>query len=328
MPQAKFDPGIYVHSPADLGKMHLDHYQFIQDNPGIQWGVPCLDEMVIPQRPGDLTIICGRPGSGKSSLLARQAKITAREIAARGAQYDECVIYVSWEQHAEEIEAYFAADDHYSVSDYAWGRVSIEEVQRKAIRRAGLPLWVIGHSSAHVVRQTQPLTLSLVFKAIESMAHTYKKAPRPVLLCFDYAQLIPDERRHQNRYEEVKAAIRSTKHLALRMGCPVMVAAQASRDVDHHSPPIPGMNDAQESSGIEQVCDKFFGIWRPWRTHEHHTSVAITKEVSIPVEIDTFVLKMNKQRMDDGDKTFVLSFNPAELRLAEMEQVEREPVWV
>jgi len=324
MPTPQFDPSVYIHSPAALGKMHVEHYEFLQTHPGIKFDLPCVDQYVIPQRPGDLTIICGRPGSGKSSLLARQAKRTAQEIASRGAQYEECVLYVSWEQHAEELEAYFEADDSYTVSDYAWGRVDIADVRRKANRRAALPLWMVGHSKKNVALQTKPLTLSVVFEAIESMVHTYEKAPKPVLLCFDYAQLIPYERgQFKNRYEQVKEAIVETKQLALRVGCPVMVAAQARREVDSYKDPVPGMTDGQESSGLEQAPDKFFGIWRPWKTHRDKATVEIAGH-EIPNSPELFVLRMAKQRLEDGEHTWILSFDMGELKLAEMELERHE----
>jgi len=318
VPQQPFDPSVYVHSPAELARMHVQHAEFIQKHPGIAWGVEAIDKHVIPQRPGNMTILCGRPGAGKSSLLSRQAKHAAMDIAARSAQEQECVIYVTWEQTAEELEAYFEADESYTVTDYAWGRVSLDDVRRKAIKRAGLPLWVIGHSDRNVAKQVRSMSLDVVFQAIESMDRTYQSSPRPVLLCFDYAQLIPMDRSYHNRYEQVKAAIVDTKQLALRVGCPVMVAAQARREVDTYQHKIPQLRDAQESSGIEQHCDKFFGLWRPWTTEMHHSSFDLAGK-QIPVEPSTLILQMCKQRNDNGSRTWVLHFSPSELRLAEME---------
>jgi len=322
MPNTKpepFDPSVYLHSPADLGNLHLEHYHKIKANPGIKFQIPSLDRYCIPLRPGDLITVIGRPGHGKSSLLARQAKVTANDIAMRGAQLSECVIYISWEQHAEELEAYFEADSDYTVSDYAWGRVSVEQVEQKSMHRAKLPLWMIGHSGKNVARQTIPLTLSVVFQAIESMAHTFEKSPKPILMCFDYAQLIPDEGRHRNRYEEVAAAIRATKHLALRIGCPALIGVQARREVDDRQIPIPGMNDGYESSGLEHVPDKIFGIWRPYKTHRNEESVQIAPGVNVPVKPETFIMRMSKQRLEDGERTFVLHFSMSELRLADLE---------
>ena len=325
MTRKPFDPSIYVHSPADLGAMHVENYKRILKYPGVQWGIPLVDKYVIPMRPGDLVVISGRPGSGKTSLLARQAKLVAQDIAKRGADETECVMYVSWEQHAEEIEAYFQADATYTHTDYSWGRVAIKDVERKARERARLPLWIIGHSRRHIRKQTQPLTLDIVFRAIESMVQNYEQSPKPTLLCFDYAQVIPPGRDEQ-RYRQVKEIIRSSKDLSLRTGCPILMGAQASRDVDRYDIPIPRLNDNQESSGIEQVPDKVFGIWRPWKTEEHHSQRTLWG-TTYEITPDLFFLKMNKQRGDDGDKIFPLKFDMAELAIAEIDLHSQEPVY-
>jgi replicative DNA helicase len=325
MAKAPFDPAIYVHSPADMGVMYVEHYQFLLDNPGIQWGVECLDKIILPARPGDLIIICGRPGSGKTSLLARQAKRAAHMIAEREKQLEECVMYVSWEEHAEQLEVYFAADETYTTSDYHWCRVPIEEVKRKAYKRARFPLWMIGYSRRHILKQSQTLTLNLVMEALESMVYTFRDAPRPILLCFDYAQLIPPERKRQSYRLELKDVVQAVKHLGLRIGCPVILAAQAGRQVDGYRPlQVPGMADAQEGSSLEQHCNLFLGVSRPWKWAEHYKPIRVGNHM-INVTPDLFLLKMNKQRGEDGDRIFPLQFSMSELELAKLELNQEEP---
>ena len=323
-----FDPTVYLHSPDVLAKIHKERYDHILTHPGIPFFVPSMDRYCLPQRPGDLTLVIGLSGHGKSSFLARQAKRTAQDIADRGKQKEECVIYVSWEQHASELEAYFEADDKYTVSDYAWGRVSPEMVMMKVLHRAQLPLWMIGYSQKNIARQTRPLTLPVVFQAIESMSKNYDSGPRPVLLCFDYAQLIPDDTQHgSNRYEQVSAAIRATKALGLRIGCPTMVASQAKQEVLNRDIPIPGQYDGYESSGTAHVPDKIFGIWRPYKTHRGQETVRIGGQngIDVPVTPETFVNRLSKQRLEDGEKTFIMKFSMAELKLADMELGQEEP---
>ena len=323
----KFDPSIYVHSPTDMGKMYVEHYQFLLDNPGITWGVDSLDRIILPARPGELIIICGRPGSGKTSLLARQAKRTARSIAERGKSQEECVLYVSWEEHAEQLEVYFAADENYTTSDYHWCRVPIEDVKRKAAKRAAFPLWMIGYSRKHILKQTRELTLSLVMEAVESMVYKYKQAPKPILLCFDYAQLIPPERHRQSYRLELKDVMQAITHLGLRIGCPVFVAVQAGRQVDQYAPlQIPGMKDAQEGSSIEQFCKLFLGVSRPWKWATHYQPIQVGQH-SIEVTPDLFLLGMSKQRGEDGDRIFPMRFSMSELELTRMDLEQAEPSW-
>jgi len=324
MNKEPFDPKIYVHSPAAQGLMYQEHYQFLLDNPGIKWGLESLDEVILPARPGDLIVICGRPGSGKTSLLARQAKRAARQIAENGKQLEECVIYVSWEEHAEQLEVYFQADDQYTTSDYHWTRVPFEYVQRKAAKRADFPLWVVGYSRKGILKQSQALTLSMVLEAIESMVYSYKQAPKPVMLCFDYAQLIPPERQRQQYRLELKDVMQGITHLGLRIGCPVFVAVQAGRQVDTYSPlQVPGMRDAQEGSSIEQFCKLFLGVSRPWKWADHNGTIPVGGH-ALPVTPDLFLLNMCKQRGEDGDRLFPMYFTMAQLELARLDIKRKE----
>lgn len=319
MANSAFDPTIYVHSPVDQGRAYKDHYRFLLDNPGIQWGLESLDSVILPARPGEVVVICGRPGSGKTSLLARQAKRTAQNIADRGKQEEECVLYVSWEEHAEQLEVYFQADEKYSTSDFHWCRVPFEYVQRKAMKRADFPLWVVGYSRKNILKQTRELTLSIVLEAIESMVYTYKQAPKPVMLCFDYAQLIPPERHRQSYRLELKDVMQAVTHLGLRIGCPVFLAVQAGRQVDSYVPlQVPGMRDAQEGSSIEQFCKLFLGVSRPWKWAPHNQPIPIGDQM-IPVTPDLFLLNMCKQRGEDGDRLFPMHFTMSELTLARLD---------
>jgi len=48
---------------------YLQWAEVIQSDPGIQFGISCIDKLVIPMRPGDLVSIIARPGHGKTSLM-------------------------------------------------------------------------------------------------------------------------------------------------------------------------------------------------------------------------------------------------------------------
>jgi len=309
------DYGKLVHSPADLARMHIQYAESIIDQPGIKWGIPGIDKLVIPQRPGNMTVICGRPGHGKSTLLARQAKRTAANLDPRSGQ---CVVYVTWEQTAEELEAFFASNDEYTSTDYAWGRVPIEQVKKQTIPRGTLPLWVIGHSLKYAGTKMPQMTPEVVYRAIETMTTGYEHEFKPVLLCLDYIQLIPVVGRHSSKVERINDAVIQAKHLAMRVGCPVMVAVQASRAVDDRTIKVPQMHDAQWCSAIEQTTDKFFGVWRPFKTEEP-TRPLVFQGRNIDITPELFVLQMSKQRFDEGRHTWMMSFSPAELELVELE---------
>jgi len=309
---------LVIHSPADLAQMHVEYAERIKADPGIKFGVESVDRKVIPLRPGDVIAFCARPGHGKSSIAARMARMVARDIAARGKAGEEAVFFVTWEQTAEELMSYFAAGDDYTTSDYAWGRVDMEAVRRNAVASVRDPIWVIGHALRHAGRPLPRLTIDTVWEAIEGVRDRYGRKPR--LIVFDYLQLIPLSRYTQSRTEQVNETVVLTKEFAIRCGAPVIANVQASRAVDQLDPPIPRMQHAQHSSAIEQHVDKFFGLWRPWRTHDHDDVIKPPGyKRGIPNSENLFILDMSKQRMEDGAHTWALWFTPEELRLTEIE---------
>ena len=138
--KAKFD--ILVNTPADLATQYAAWYRGVLGNPGVQWGIRSVDEIVIPMRPGELVGLVARPGHGKSSMMAYLARAEAKRILARkekDAGNREVVVYVTWESSAEEIETFFMSDGEYSASDVAWGRVPYEKIMKKLVKRAAFP---------------------------------------------------------------------------------------------------------------------------------------------------------------------------------------------
>jgi len=310
-----------VHSPSDLSAEHLAWAESIQTGQGIRWGIPAIDRVVIPMQPGNLTCLIARPGSGKTSLMAYLARHEAAVITARGAT-DEAVVYVTWEQSAEELEAFFQTDGTYSISDIAWGRVDLEIMRQRAVKRAKLPIWVIGHGIGRADRRLPRMTPEAVLHAVETMHEDY--GVKPSLLLFDYMQIIPVGRA-DDRVKQVTEVPILIKELNLRIGAPAVVGVQASREVDTRTIKIPELADAQWASSIEQTADKVFGLWRPAVTEEGGTLIELGRQ-QYPVNDQLFVLRLLKQRGDRARFTWVLHFHPAYLQLAELE-IEHAAEW-
>ena len=233
---------ILVNSPAELSAAYASWYKQTLTNPGIPWGIPAIDKYVIPMRPGDLVGLVARPGHGKSSLMAYLARAEAKRIVERGKAGEEVIVYVTWESSAEEVETFFLSDGRWSASDIAWGRVPYEDIARRLVKRAQFPVWTIGHSIAKAGRPMPRMTLPAVLGAIESMQADY--GIRPVLLLFDYLQLIPVANA-RNRIEQVLEAPPLIKELAMRVGVPAVCGVQASRQVDERKWKVPQPYDCQ-----------------------------------------------------------------------------------
>ncbi len=306
----------FLHTPADVSQSYVHWAEQLQASPGITYGC-VLDRHVIPLHPGDFMAIVARPGHGKSSFMAYMAKREALAIQKRGKQDEECVVYISWEQSIEEIDAFFQSGKDYSSSDLAWGRVPLETIKRKAIKRVHLPIWYVGNSHRHAAIKKPRLTIDNVYQVLEAMFYEYNI--RPTLVCLDYMQIIP-VKFGVKRIDAVTEATFQTKELALNLGIPIVAGVQANRDVDDQKYPIPSLASAQWASAIEQTADKQIALWRPRKTHhpDEHPSIPIGG-LDYDNDEGLLVIKLLKQRFEKGYGVWAVKFKPQTLEVFDYE---------
>ena len=100
---------LLYHTPAELQKGYRQYAHAIQDFPGFTFGLETLDEYVTPFAPGTISGFIGRPGDAKTSLMLSLARMQAKRC-----KEDEVVVYVSWEESAEEIMAMLYSGAEYN----------------------------------------------------------------------------------------------------------------------------------------------------------------------------------------------------------------------
>ena len=313
-----------LHSPAESSTAYATYYENLTKFPGIKWGISSLDKHMIPLRPGDVMGIIARPGHGKSTLSAYLARKTARDILARQSK-TECVVYVTFEQSIEEIEAFFQIDEaQYSVTDFAMGKVDKNVVLRGAIKRMNLPVWLVGKSMMKRGR-IPTMTVSNVYRAIQTLEED--NGIKPTLIIIDYIQIVPVEKQSEKVQQVGEAIDRAKTELAMNCGCPVILCVQASRAVDKSKSKIPTAADCQWSSAIEQASDKLFGIWRPILTEKTELNAEKVKVRvngnQIDVTSNLLIVKLLKQRFAAAGQIFPLHFAPEYVRLADIELVDQ-----
>lgn len=305
-----------VHTPADLAVEFVTYAESLRQNAGVTWGVPSMDKVIIPMRPGDVVGIIGRPGHGKSTLSAYLARQTAKQLATNG-RSDRSVVYVTFEQSIEEIEAMFEADEHggVSVTDIAWGRADLDDLRRRSVERLMLPVALIGKSQSRRKR-TPRMTIENVYHALRTFEEDY--LTKPELIVLDYIQIVPVDGA-RDRVTQVGDAINASKELAIDCGCPIVICVQAKVDVDRYALKIPGAGDTQWASAIGQVCDKEISMWRPALTEPEGSTIDLGDGKQIKVSQSLMIARLSKQRMAPAGYTFILNFAPEYVRLADME---------
>lgn len=210
---------------------------------GIPSGIERLDKHTGGWKPGNLIIIAGRPGMGKSVLAKDFAEnagvpityfnleMTSSEVAKRSL--------------ASEAELDFGALMTGRLSGDDWGRV------------------------LHAVNRLQTLPVhfidsgSLTLEKIIAQAQTLKLRENIGLVIVDYLQLIRTQQgRNQTREQVLGEISRGLKGLARDLDVPVICLSQLNRQCEARENKRPRLSDLRESGAIEQDADVVIFIYR------------------------------------------------------------------
>lgn len=314
------DPRDIIYTPMDIGTIGTEYLDYRRKNKdmGIPLGLKSIDDDLLPSVPGDLVTIIGRPGNGKTGFMMRWARWRAHELVKKQ-DFDRIVIYLTYEQHIEDLHAFHvAADKGIDISRMARGDITDDEwanVQLAGASRSSLPLWFIGHSMKR--RKKRPvITISAIANALTTIEEWSNEKYTIDMVFVDYLQRMPFEGRVESKAIGVSDNLDRLKDGALAFGCPFVVGVQAKREVDNKVLPVPGMDDGQWTSNIEQASDKIFSVVRP-RKYKREGEL-FGKSVMVQGHCQMLV-SLLKQKLGEDNKAFWVYFDPAYNKLDELE---------
>jgi replicative DNA helicase len=204
---------------------------------GVPTGLLDLDRTLGSLIAGNVYIVAGRPGQGKTGLLLTIAKHAAQVDKKRVAIFslEMSRLQVAQRLIAQEAEVDLQRIIQGKLLETEWPLYTqgVETV-------AGLPIVINDLSSINInqIRQT---------------ARKIKANGGLDLIVVDYIQLAGgDGGKYQNRELEVSAVSRGLKYLARELNVPILAAAQLSRAVEQRSVKTPILSDLRESGSLEQ----------------------------------------------------------------------------
>ena len=212
----------------------------------LQTGIGDLDTALRTLGPGELLTIGGRPGDGKSGLLAQIATMTA--ATGRG------VLVASLEMSATAVGrrmlAQVADVDHAALVD---GRLDSAERARVADALATFNAWPL--TLADQPRLTPAQLRGLVLRA--------RRERGCDVVCVDYLQLLapPDHLNLKREYDRVTFVSDALRTLARETDTLVVAAAQLRRLDRERGTPRPTLEDLRNSGAIEQDSDAVLLIY-------------------------------------------------------------------
>jgi replicative DNA helicase len=244
---------------------------------GTRTGFTELDQMCAGLHEGDLYIVAGRPGMGKTAFMLNMAVSVASAQPMAVASGDDAseeapteahgsgVAFFSLEMPREQLASrLLATEARVDVSKIRSGRLGDLDWNRlteAAAHLQRLPLWL---------DDTPALTLlDLRAKVRRLQAELKRDASNPHvkrlgLVVVDYLQLMQGRRDAGSREQEISELSRGLKRLAKEMGVPIVALSQLNRSVETRTSKDrrPQLSDLRESGAIEQDADMVVFIYR------------------------------------------------------------------
>lgn len=275
--------------------------------PGIQTGFDTLDRMTGGFRPGQLIIVAGRPGMGKTSLAVNWATEAAIKHGTGVAMFSlemsetelmERMLSSIANVPSERIRAGVLEDDDYQCMSEAGGLIVESKIHINDM--AGLsPIEL----KAHVRRLMSNVDVDMVI--------------------VDYLQLMHSGIRGLagNKVAETTEISRSLKIIARELNVPIIALSQLSRAPERRDDPRPILSDLRESGAIEQDADIVMFVFRE-ELYKSRMTTSMVEDVHGKAE-----LIVRKQR-NGPTGTIPLAFEPKFTRFRELATVgaRRYPV--
>ena len=215
---------------------------------GIPSGFHDLDRMTSGFKPGELVIVAGRPGIGKTSFALNIALQVATELKVPTAMFS---LEMSKEQLVERLLC-----EHARIDAQRMHRGQLSEAEYDRLAQAIGPL-----SEAPIFIDDAP-TLDELMVVMKSRQIQLREKIGMILI--DYLQLMHGRTRSDdaNRVQEVSAISRALKMVARELRVPVLAISQLSRAVEQRQDKRPMLSDLRESGSIEQDSDMVMFLYR------------------------------------------------------------------
>lgn len=238
---------------------------------GMPTGFTELDLRCSGLHAGDLYIVAGRPGMGKTSFVLNLAVNAAQPRRYNGPDGEEVepgfgVAFFSLEMPREQLASrVLASEARVDVSRIRSGQIRGEDWNRlteAAATLGQLPLWLDDTPAISLLDLRAKLRR---LKAeIGRQSGDGPRAQKLGLVAIDYLQLMTGRRDAGSREQEISEISRGLKQLAKEMGIAVIALSQLNRSVETRGTKDkrPQLSDLRESGAIEQDADTIIFIYR------------------------------------------------------------------
>jgi len=288
---ALVQPGTF-NQIGDLASQVLEDYEFARDNPGLRgitMGYQTLDDLTLGAQGGDLVVVAGRTGMGKSWLLVKmayEAWLAGHNIGLVSMEMTLLPIARRWVGLHSRINPNLIRAG--SLSAMAEQRL-VEKAHEITEERPNHCYFLSGDFSKRVGQ-------------VERMVEEYELDA----IYIDAAYLLTPEgqkRGNISKWEQIAEVIKELKRLALRSNKPIIMTVQLNRNAKKSSNKVTDATDIGGSDSIPQDASILIGA----------------RQGPAPFETTSRILDLFKNR--DGEETSLqinYQFNPVNLEETDM----------
>ena len=240
----KLEPTIKrdISSIVDETIDHIDR----KDNV-IPFGINFLDKPAGGMTRQELTVIGGRPGHGKSTLMIN--------IVSKILEGGYKVMLFNREMSNTEMMKKLICVESQNLEYDKVRRHNLDKKDRIELDRVSE---LIGTKYKNLMMYDNIRTLA------ESMRESSKH--RPDVIIDDYIQLIDMEGTADQSRLEIEKIMYEYKWLCKKIDCSAILISQLNREIERRDDPVPQMSDFAESGAIEQTAEMAAFVYYPFNT--------------------------------------------------------------
>lgn len=223
---------------------------------GIASGYHGLDHKISGFRPGNLVVVAGRPGMGKTALILGMIHMQML------VQMKTPLIFSLEMANTELAIRLMSAQSQVPQAKIKTNTLGAEEWQSIAQARTKLSDYDL------LIEDSGSLDIDKLAAKARELANTKQVD----IIYIDYLQLMSGMK-GKSRNEEVGEITRGLKQLARELELPIVAVSQLSRAVESRSDKRPQLSDLRDSGSIEQDADSVIFLYRPGYYQEQRKGV-------------------------------------------------------
>ena len=259
----------------------------------ISTGFSDIDKKLHGFKKGDLIIVAGRPGMGKTTW--------ALNVAANNIKKDKTVLIFSLEMTNEQLIKKVISSE----SDLTMDKLMTGSLNKEDWDQFNKIEYEMSQKNLYVYDKS-PITI----ETLVNKTKTVQAVKDIDLIVVDYLQLLMTSNKAPANADSRAASMRYIsnllKGLAKDASCPVIALSQLNRGVESRTDKRPILSDLRDSGSIEQDADMVFMLYR----EEYYDSI----------DTGSAEIICRKNRMGESG-TFELGFDGARSKFTNLEDI-------